>query len=173
MGARRVLSTALTPRTFATRWIRHRSEERSSAFVVRYRNEDGHQRLFSKPRFGDCHEETYHLHRRSRTCLFFCRSSQGMHQGCNRWGRRGFSRRSRQGRRSCWLCDRSPRSQQGGRGKSQSTGSDLALKRRRQNLVVNECRKIDPVELRYFLLRVGQRDSRKVFKTDDCIPARI
>jgi hypothetical protein len=39
--------------------------------------------------------------------------------------------------------------------------------------VVNECRKIDPVELRYFLLRVGQRDSRKVFKTDDCIPARI
>jgi hypothetical protein len=43
MGARRVLSTALTPRTFATRWIRHRSEERSSAFVVRCRNEDGHQ----------------------------------------------------------------------------------------------------------------------------------
>jgi hypothetical protein len=24
-----------------------------------------YQRLFSKPRFGDCHEETYHLHRRS------------------------------------------------------------------------------------------------------------
>jgi hypothetical protein len=49
------------------------------------------------------------------------------------------------GKVGCWLCDRSPRSQQGGRGKSQSTGSDLALKRGRQKLVVSECRKIDLV----------------------------
>jgi hypothetical protein len=106
----------------------------SSTSVVRRRNEDDHPRLFSKPRFGDRHEKTYHLHRRSRTCLFFCRACQGMHQRCNRWGCRGFSRRSRQGRRCCRLRDRSPRSQQGGRGKCQSAGSDLFLKRRRQEL---------------------------------------
>jgi hypothetical protein len=52
-------------------------------------------------------------------------------------------------------------------------GSDLAHKRRRQNLVVNECRKIDLIKLRCFFLRVGQRDSRKVFKTDRCLPTQI
>ena len=122
----------------------------SSAPVVRCRNEDGHQRLFSKPRFGDCHEETSHLHGRSRTCVFFYRPGQGMHQGCNRWGCRGFSGRSREGRRCCWLRDRSPPSQQGRRGKNQNTSSDLTHERRRKNLVVNECRKIDRVKLRVF-----------------------
>lgn len=59
-----------------------------------------------KTKFGDCHEETYHLRRRSRTCLFFCRPGQGMHQGRDRWGCSGFSRRSRQGRRcgQVWNC---------------------------------------------------------------------
>jgi hypothetical protein len=71
-------------------------------------------------------------------------SSAAQAKGCIKaaivGGGRGFGRGSRQGRRCCWLCDRSSRSQQGGRGKCQSTGSDLSLKRRRQKLVVSERR---------------------------------
>ena len=50
-----------------------------------------------KPRFGDCHEETYHLHRCSRTCLFVLPprlrdASRGRSLGCRGFGRAGHGK---------------------------------------------------------------------------------